>query len=355
MSEQTANNANPNATVIPAERSSFTYEAPPETDPQEIADFNALLKDSISDISNEYNPTPEFEPEPTEGGESSAEPEAEPSEASEQSESPEITRGVDRLVQREVALQTKEAAFQQREARVQALETELTQLRQAVPSKDFLDKLDLSPADALKAVGKDPETVVRLLIAEHLHSQGKEVPVELQKFVEQAANNRRIAALERQLADRDKQANEARVMQAVDLGGREYVKMIDKQVDKAGKAVLPTLARISKADPDLAHSELMEEIKAQVARDPNSEMTYATVAAKAEARLARLHKALTGSDASTTPAKPEVGQKVTPPVTKPPAKPIKPWEKRQDDLNAAILEAEREFHRVEAANRTAKK
>jgi hypothetical protein len=330
--------------VVPAESSHFSYTPPQsEASPDELAEFNGLLKGSIDEIAAEHNPPPEVEsaPEPAETDKPAETPSEAPTEA------PEIARGMQQLVQREVQLQAREQAFTSREAAVKALESELTSLRAAVPTKDLLDKFDLSPTDAVKALGKDPETVVRLMIAEQLHAKGQPVPEGLQKFVEKAASERRIAALEAQLAQRETAAKEAQIFSAVQSGAREYVKTVD------GKK-MPSLAAIFATDPDLAHSELMEEIRVMASKDPNSQLTFEAAGAQAESRLARLAKAFKGPVASTTPTKPESGQKPQPPQTKAPPKPIAPWKKPQDDFTAALNEAVREFHTVEAKAKAAR-
>lgn len=340
-------------TTIPAETSSFTYEAPPQPEASELAEFNDLLKSSISEISDEYKPEPtEAErPAETEPQETTAEPEVEATQEPEGHEkSPEVERGFAQLVQREVQLQQRESAIAASEAKYKALETELASLRAAVPSKDLIEKFDLSPSDALKALGKDPETVVRLMIAEQLHAKGQPVPEGLQKFVEKAQTAREIAELRAQIAERDRLANEQRVASAVQAGAREYVTKVDAKK-------MASLATIFKNDPELAHLELMGEIDRQASRNPNGQLTYEGAAAEAEKRLARLAKALMGS-ASTMPTTQAQGAKTTPqtkPIVKPPAKPLKPWETKNSDLNAALLEAEREFHKVEAAERAARR
>jgi hypothetical protein len=335
------------ATVIPAQSSNFSYEPPKsEATPDELAEFNSLLSDSIKDIQAEYDPAPEPDAPAeeqvqgqTQDTQDVQEPAADPS-----AEAPEVTRGIERLVQRELALQTKEAEFNSRQAQFESLRAEVESLRKAVPAKDLLAKFDTSPTDAIKAMGKDPATVVRLMIAEQLAARGEPVPEGLQKFVEKAASERRIAELEARIAERDNAAKEAQVFSAVQSGAREYVKTID------GKK-MPSLAKISAADPDLAHSLLMEEIDAQVKRDPNGQLTFPGVATVAETRLARLAKALGPvSTTSTTQAGGQVKPN-TPPAAKPPTRPLKPWEQRETSLDAAIQEATREFHVQEAKNR----
>lgn len=339
-------------TTIPPESSHFSYTPPKsEASPDELAEFNDLLKGSIDEISDEFAEKPPVETlvdgddgggksDPDSGGQdpdvTKPPDEAVPSE---------IARGMQQLVQREVQLQAREATIAQREASTKALEQELASLRSAVPTKDLLEKFDLSPSDALKAMGKDPETVVRLMIAEQLHAKGQPVPEGLQKFVDKAASERRIAALEAQLKQRDEVVKEAQVFSAVQSGAREYVKTID------GKK-MPSLAAIFKSDPDLVHSELMEEIDRQASKNPNGQLTYESAALEAEKRLARFAKVFSGSAAGTTPMTQASGQKpITPPQTKAPARPIAPWKKPKDDFDAALNDAIREFHVTEAKSK----
>lgn len=344
----------PNTPTIPAQSSNFTYEPPKsEATPDELAEFNDLLNGSIKDIADEYRPQFEDEaPESTEPQETTEE--AQPNQAPEghqneqEKESPEVARGLERLVQRELAVQEKERAFAARESRVGALEAEVTKLRAATPQADLLKKFDTSPSDALKAMGKDPATVVRLMIAEQLAARGEQVPEGLKQFVERAANDRRISELEAQIAARDKAAQEAQVFSAVQAGAREYVKTID------GKK-MPSLATAFKTDPEFVHETIMEEIDRLAAKRPDVALTYADAADAAEKRLARIAKALTAPAASTPPKSLAEGQnKSTPPATKAPVRPLKPWEQRNTTLDDAIKEASRTFYQEEAKQRGAR-
>lgn len=326
--------------------SNLTYTPPPEPDQAEYTEFKDALHDSISEIENEYNPTPEFVEDAAETTETAPQPEAV---AEVEPEEPAIARGMERLVAREVALQAKEAAFQAREARVQGLETELATLRTQLPAKDVQERLYHSPSEALKAMGHDPEAIVRLMIAEQLEAAGKPVPPELKEFVKDAATQREIKALRAQVQQNHQAQESAAFFNAVALGAREYVKTVDSKA-------LPTLAGIAKANPDRAHREIMEEITAdarvRLAADPNGQpMTYQDAAKRVETRLAEL-KSLFGPVSTQDPTKLVVGKPATPPQQKPPVRPLKPWEKKGDDLLAqGLAEAEREFQRMEAQNK----
>lgn len=351
--------------------SGLTYEPPvSEATPDEAADFAKAQRDIISEIEEEYisSEAPEFTEEeltdPEDLGPESRETKPEEPEQPE-TESPEITKGLERIVAREVALQAKEAAFTAREARAAALERENADLRAKLPSADLYDKFNFSPTEALKSLGQDPETVVRLMIAEQLEAKGQEVPAALKDFVKDAKRERRIKELEYREAQRDKtQALQAEYT-AVLLGAKEYVSGFTGDAKDAKVAALnksmPVLTKIAKTSPDRVHREIMEEItrdaQARMATDPTGQpITYEEAARRAEARVAEYSAYFTMEPlASTTPgAKPaETGpKKVLPPQNKPPIKPLRPWEKKGDDEMArALAEAEREFHRVEAIHR----
>jgi hypothetical protein len=329
--------------AAPAQTSNITYQPPAETPVEEYAAFNDEVRDVISEIEGEWNPPPEVEDEaPVE-----AAPEVE-AEVPDEKDDPAVTRGMDRLVQREVALQTREAQIAARESRVSALETEVTQLRAKMPATDLTDKLGHSPTEAIKAAGQDPEFVLRVLLAEHLRGQGKEVPADLQKAIEKADSQREMKSIRAELARREANDQAVAYFNNIALGARDYLKTV-------GSKDTPTLAGLSKSDPDRAHREIMEEITADARRrsgaDPNGEpLTYPEAAARVEARLSD-YKALLGSaaPASTSDTKQAPVAK-TPPQQKPPTKPLKPWQRAGEDIYAKGLdEAVREFHRSEAA------
>lgn len=327
--------------------SEFNYEPPAEPDASEADNFNQSLKDIVSEIEGEYSPAPEFTDEELQV-EKPVEPEA-PAEA--EQDDPAVARGLDRIVAREVALQAKESAFQAQAAKYAAMEQELATLRTQMPAKDVQERLTHSPSEVLKSLGHNPEEIVRVMIAEQLKAAGKPVPPELEKELEKAETKRQNAAHARELQElrdqiaQSKRAEEsAAFFNSVALGAREYVKTVDSKA-------LPTLAGIVAANPDRAHQEIMEEIltdaRTRAAADPNGQpMTYQEAAKRVEARLTEL-KSLFGP--ASTPTKQANGKPNTPPQPKPPVRPLKPWEKRGQDLEAeGIKEAEREFFRQEA-------
>ena len=157
--------------------------------------------------------------------------------------------------------------------------------------------------------------------------------------------------LQQVLEIREQSEKQAAYFNSVAVGARQYV--TTAVAAATGTKSLPTLAAIAKTSPERAHRELMEEITAdarhRAATDPDGEpLSYEEAAARVEARLSSL-KALLSPVASPADTKQApVGR--TPPVTKPPARPLKPWEKTGDDLESqGLQEAMREFHRLESA------
>lgn len=349
--------AAPNTAAPIVAESELTYTPPAESD--ESVAFDKSLNDVISEIEGEFQDNKyEFTDEELAADDQEPEAKGDPDdggETSEATEAPEVARGMERLVAREVALQAKEAEFQRRESRVGELEAELGKLRAAVPTKKLLEDLENSPSAAFKAAGLDPDAAVKLMIAEQLEEAGKEVPEELKKFVERTKGERRVRELERKIAEQERAAVAAQTFNAVQLGAREYVKTM------AGDSKnLPTLAEIAKSNPDHAHLEIMEEIqvdaRARMAADPNGEpITFAEAAKRVEARLAKLKAMFNIGPASTSTngaQKPASEARKTPPQAKPPVAPLKPWQKKDDNLyEDAIKEAEREFYKEEARAR----
>jgi hypothetical protein len=330
--------------------SNLNYQPPAEVDPAEIQDFEQSLKDIVSEIEDDMVDKPEFtEEELAEGEPEKVEPEVVA--PVEDKDDPAVARGMERLISREVSLQQKEAAFQVKEQRFQALEAELASLKTKMPAKDMQEQLPHSPSEVIKSLGHDPATIVRVMIAEQLKAAGKPVPAELQADLDKAENTRRdfatrqeIAGLRAQLEQSKRADEHATFFNTVALGAREYVKTVDSKA-------MPTLAEIATANPERAHREIMEEItndaRQRAAADPNGQpLTYPEAAKRVEARLSEL-KGLFGP-MNANPKKPAPGKPTAPPQSKPPARPLKPWEKKGDDLySEGIKAAEREFYRQE--------
>src|SRR5690348_18483654 len=113
---------NQNGTVL---SSNFSYEPPvSEATLQESQEFSQSVKDVISEIEGEFaqNEAQEIlgeDGQPIVAQQPEEQPEVETPETPQ--DDPAVLRGIDRLVQRETALQAREAAFQAREAQASRL------------------------------------------------------------------------------------------------------------------------------------------------------------------------------------------------------------------------------------------
>lgn len=342
-------------TTPTASTSNITYTPPPEVPQAEITAFQDDLSKAISDIGDEYAPKPAFSDEELAAPDGEPTPEVPVEAPVEPQEDAAVARGMERLVAREVALQARETAFQSQQTAFQAVQQELAQLKAKQPAQDVVAQFEYSPSEAIKALGHDPEHVVRIMIAEQLKAKGQEVPQALREALASAENRRmnassdaKIKALEAKLLDSQKAQAAAAFFNQVDVGAHEYVKSVGKE--------MPTLAEIAKANPARAHREIMEEItrdaKQRMAADPNGQpLSYAEAAKLVEARLTD-YKTLLGPAQNVSPTKPAVGARTSPPQPQPPVAPLKPWQKKGDDVLAdAIRDAERAFHQVEQAQK----
>lgn len=351
--------SNPNAPVAPVTQgqSAITYEPPAQAPVEEHQIFSDNLHDVISQIDEEYTPDPL---EGDEGATVDETPQAEvPAEPTPDKEDPTVARGVERLVQREIALQQREQVFQAALTQYDSMKAELAQFRAKPAVSSALEQLPHSPSEAIKALGHDPAHVVRLMIAEQLRAEGKEVPVALREALQEAEGRRRdsltnnkIKELEEKLAQKEAAQTSSMHFNGITAGAHEYIKAFAKPdvAQKAGKE-MPEVARLAAASPDVLHNEIMEEIvkdaRARSAADPNgAPLTYEQAAKLVEAKLAR-YKSLFGPTQNAQPTKQAQGRNA-PPQTKPPVAPLKPWQTAGNELENALKDAEREFYRSEA-------
>lgn len=336
-----------NATVM---ESDFSYEAP-DTSPD--PDFNSFLADTISEIKEEYDPNDPNSVQSDEGDEPEAEAEDEgdvlaPVEAEDdEDEDPKLARGVSRLVARELAAKERESAANEAVKKLEGLRAELAGYKGVKSVQELTSIASNDPIGAIKQLGHDPETFIRLAMAQHM---GDEAPPALKEFARDAAVKREIADLRKQVQDRDRASAAAEYFNSVKAGAREYV------TTKLGKAT-PTLAALAGSDPDLVHDDIMEVIvrdsQSRAAQDPNGEpMTYEEAAKRVEARYARLAGSLGGPKKKVVA--PQIGKKPvakSPPQSKPAARPIAPWLQKEDSFEDGINAALREYDRVEAARK----
>lgn len=266
---------------------------------------------------------------------------------------PAVGRGLDRLVAREVELKSREAKAVEAETRAQAMMAEAKQYSGLKSTKELAALAQHSPSKVAAALGMDPTTMVRIMLAEQIEASGKPVPPELKEFVKDAADKRWRSDMEAKLAAKDAAIAQQSYFNSVNEGGRQYV-------TKVGDST-PTVKAVATANPDLAFAEIMEEIgkAARVAAqtDPNAPLiSYDEAAKRVEARWAPLRTAVAGQQGTDSTKQAPGAKKIQPPPAKPPSRPIAPWmAKTNDDLvTQGINEALREFHRSEAESKRAR-
>lgn len=356
----------------------LSYELPDNSpDP----DFRRQEAQAIDDIVSEFYSGDDSDPEepqvglsgePDEGtedgsaedpadGENEAEAEQGTAKPEDDAEpEPGVARGIERLVQRELKAQAREAAAEAREVAARKAEDELKSLKGLKPTAELQAQMEDDPYGALKALGKDPEHVVRVIMAQSLKEAGEEVPDSLKKYLKDSSDNRRIKALEAKIAEQERAQAASVYYKTQEDGAREYV---TKKVDVKK---FPTVADGIKADPEFTFREVWEEIirdsQARAAQDPNGDpMSPEQAVANVEAKWAR-YKALFGGQVPngrvTDPTKIAPGPlKKTPPQTKS-ARPLAPWQQRtpQDDpYESGIQEAMREYNTMEAKRKQARR
>lgn len=354
---------NQNQAPIIAE-SELTY-VPPR---QEADDgFDQSVRDVISEIEGEQhasqraaweaeNPADPSVPSPASESKPEVEAPAEPK------PDPALQHGLDRLIQREVALQARESQFAASESEIARIRAENETLKSSVPSKDLVEKFAYSPSEALKALGHDPATIVRVLIAEDLKARNQPVPAELQSFVEKASDRRELMALKASMAERDRRDQEAQArshataqaqqeFNVLSAGGVEYVKT--HGTGQEWKQ-MPHLTELAKSNAERAHKEIMEEIlrdaRTRATADPNGRpMTYADAARKVEARLVDYRSLFGPAQTAAKTSAQAAANPQTPPQQKPPVKPLAPWKTRDTSVeDQGLNEAIREYNRLEA-------
>lgn len=325
-------------------------------EPSDQPDLNSLAKDAIAEIEAEFAKADYDEAMVSPDGEIPAEesPEVPAEDAAPADEDedfdPKQLRMFERVAQREQAASEREKAALAAEAKAKAAVEELNSLRGLKSTKELSDMFDLDPKGALVAMGKDPETMIRLLMADTIPAD--QLPESLKKFKEGYSTQREIAALKAKLAQQEQVRQYQEYVNTVTSGAREYV---TKSVGDS----TPTLAIVAKANPERALREIMEEIsqdaRSRAASDPNGEhLPYQEAAARVEKRMAEW-KAMFEVKNGTPGTAASQAQKPTeklPPQSKPPQKPLAPWAKKSDDIyEQGIAEAVREFHRSEATRK----
>lgn len=315
-------------------------------------ELDTMAESYIKEFAKEFNAT-EVETAPVD----SAAPPTEQENSVAAPETPPVVeakpeeRGLERLVEREVALRTREQEISTKESRLAALEAEIQALKGRSLSDDLLQKAEYAPEEVLKALGLDPEMVVRQVIANRL---GPDAPPEIKQTVESAQIKKQLNELKRELAEHQQRAQAAQFVAQVEAGARQYV-------EKGLSENVPTVAAVAKANPMKVYREILEEIaqdaNVKTARGLGGDvLTYDEAAKRVEARWSEFKTYFAPPAPSTpTPASTPVSQttstgapKPNPPATKPPDRPIAPWLQRGEIEDEGIKAAVAEYNRLES-------
>lgn len=247
-------------------------------------------------------------------------------------------RGLERLVEREVALRSRESALEARERAMADVEARIKALESRALPEDMKNRWEYDPENAMKAMGLDPDMVVRQVIASRL---GKDAPPEVQNTLESARIKKEMSELRNQLFEHQRMIAAQQYVAQVQSGARTFI------TSGLGQDV-PTVAGVAKTNPERVYREIMEEISKDAASrahaEPNGNvLPYEEAAKRVEARWAEFKALMVPTAAPNQSAsQPQTGttgnapaQKptTTPPVTpqiKPPERPIAPWLQKQD-------------------------
>lgn len=315
----------------------------------------------IADIAKEFVPEEEVAPEPASQAKLEAPPT--PGETQNSVEDP-TERGLERLVAREVGLREREKDAETAKREVEALRARLSELEPRALTPELLDKIKLSPQDGLRAIGLDPDEIVRTALMEKLGDRAN--TPEMRDMMEKVRLRKEMEALKAQVQEAERR-NAAQAYHAqVTAGAQQYVKDVDGLSKHA-----PTVATVAKTNPDRVFSEIMEEITRDAAfrasREPNGDIiSFQEAAQRVDKRWSAM-KALLGADltapsevnpgkpASIEPPKTNSEAKIqpkTPPTTiKPPERPLAPWLQTSYDDEEALREAMLEWKRLESTRR----
>lgn len=320
-------------------QSDLMYEAPDNTPD---FDLGALEKNFIDQYSGlEADDVPD-EPTDDAAAETPAAPEVP---ADDDEEDPKLARGIQRVVAREMAAKEREMAAEKRIAELKSMEEKFSKYGNVHSIDALAQQMDLDPIGAFKALGKDPDTMIKLALATHL---GDKAPESLKEFAAKSAGERRIRELEQRLEAKEQAQRASEYFNTIQTGAREYVLKGDSN---------PTLSLVAKADPDYARDEIMEEIvseaKRQAATNPNGEpISYEEAAKRVETRFARLAKLLSVQNGTNPATKNVKKPNVTPPSTKSSPKPLAPWQRNADSIEEqGLAEAMRVLAQEEAARK----
>lgn len=326
----------------------------------EKTDIDVAMNSFIAEAQKEFAYDDGIEAAPATLAPETPTPEVVPQENTLPVPEPAVDRGLERLVAREVELRERENKLSGSEREVEALRARLRELEPRAISQELLDKIKFSPQDGLRALGLDPDEVVRMALVEKLGDKANDP--ETRALLERSKIRKEMDALRAKVQEAEyKQAAQAYFAQ-VQHGAAEFT----RNIEGASKNT-PTVNYVAKSNPERVFQEIMEEItrdaSIRAAREPNGDiMSYAEAAQRVEQRWAAMKSLFTGSLTPEAPkpatpasiaapktiveAKPDV--KNPPSTIKPPEKPLAPWLQRSQDSEEAIRAAIAEYKRSES-------
>lgn len=266
-------------------------------------------------------------------------------------------RGLERVVARELELRERESKVSGAEKEIETLRSRLRELEPRALSPELLDKIKLSPADGLRALGLDPDEVIRTALMEKI---GDKADPAMREMMERTRLQKEMLALKAQVNEAERRQAAQAYYNQVANGAREFT----GKHEEIGKNA-PTVATVAKTNPDRVYQEIMEEITRDAAvrsrQEPGGDViSYAEASKRVEARWSAMKKLLVGESAgapvqSASTSIPETKQNEanspakSPPTTiKPPEKPLAPWLRTSKNEEDAIRVAIAEWTRAES-------
>lgn len=327
------------------------------------SEIDTAMDSFIKEAAVEFAPPDDFAPVPETPSADPASPAAYLAPTPEATKAPEgedaaVTRGLERLVAREVELRTREDRLKGSESEVEALRARVRELEPLALSPDLLAQIKLSPTSALRALGLDPDEVVRTALMEKI---GDKATPEMKEMLERTQTKRELAQLRAQIQE----AERARAAQAyfdrVAAGAQDHVRNLEGLSKHA-----PTVAHVAKSDPGRVFQEIMEEIQKDAQTrsrtEPNGDVIgYEEAAKRVESRWGALKSMLGASVTPEIPSNASMSatktveaavQKPNPPNTvKPPERPLAPWLQSSKTEDEGLRAAIDEWRRAESARK----
>lgn len=332
----------------------------PNDSPFSPTEIDTQVNDFISEISKEFIPD-EPAPAPVAAApviEAPADP-AKPAEQPNSVADP-TERGLERLVAREVELREREKNVESASKEIETLRARLQELEPRALTPELLDKIKLSPSDGLRALGLDPDEVVRTALMEKLGDRAN--TPEMRDMMEKVRIRKEMEALKSQVQEAERRQQAQAYFAQVSTGANEYVKNTEGLSRHA-----PTVAEVAKHNPDRVFQEIMEEITRDASvrsakGDTGDIISYQEAAMRVDKRWSAM-KAMfvpstptvspspAGMTPATTPVEAKTEVKSPPTTIKPPDRPLAPWLQGEKDLEDGISAGIQEWKRIESANR----